>query len=119
PEMVLGALKATVTACHYGEREFLKLVDKHGLETFLLYVEGLLDYTERLTREEIRALPAGTYRFEDWLDDDGMVDQPIPLKLALTIKEDSIVADYTGSSAQVRGALNATLSFTKACTYLA
>jgi N-methylhydantoinase B len=119
PEMVVGDLNATITACHYGEREYLKLVDKYSLETLMVYLAGLLDYTERLTREEIRALPQGTYQFEDWIDDDGLVDEPIPLKLALTIENDRIVADYTGSSPQVRGALNATLSFTKACTYLA
>ena len=119
PEMVLGDFRATIAACHYGEREFLKLATRYGEADFPDYLSAYLDYTERLTREEIRGLPNGTYSFEDWIDDDGITEDPIPLRVALTIDEDSITADYTGSSAQVRGALNATESFTKACTYLA
>jgi N-methylhydantoinase B len=119
PDMVLGDLRATIAACHYGEREFLKLAAKYGAETLLAYCAALLDYTERLTREEIRGLPRGTFTFEDWIDDDGISDDPIPLRVALTIEDGTITADYRGSSPQVRGALNATESFTKACTYLA
>lgn len=119
PDMVLGDLRATIAACHYGEREFLKLAAKYGVETLQAYCAALLEYTERLTREEIRGLPRGTFTFEDWIDDDGISDDPIPLRVALTIGDGTITADFTGSSPQVRGALNATESFTKACTYLA
>ncbi|WP_108659584.1 hydantoinase B/oxoprolinase family protein [Acuticoccus kandeliae] len=119
PDMVLGDLRATLAACHYGEREYLKLVERYtpdGLETLLT---DYLDYTERLTREEIRQLPQGTYEFEDYLDNDGISEDRITLRVALTIKGDEVIADYTGSSPQVRGALNGTESFTKANTYLA
>jgi N-methylhydantoinase B len=119
PDMVLGDLRATIAACHYGEREFLKLVEKYGPEVLSAYLVALLDYTERLTREEIRGLPEGTYTFEDWIDDDGISEDPIPLRVVLHIEGDRIRVDYSGSSPQVRGALNATESFTKACTYLA
>src|SRR6185295_18187486 len=103
---------------HYGEREFLKLVDRYGQARLPQLLIDYIDYTERLTRAEIGSLPEGTYRFEDWIDDDGMSEDPISLRLALTIKKDEVIADYTGSSPQVRGALNSTLSFTKANTYL-
>ena len=119
PEMVMGDFRATIAACHYGEREFLKLTSKYGEEEFSAYLAAYLDYTERLTRAEIKALPNGSYEFEDWIDDDGITEDPIPMRLKLTIDDDSITADYTGTSPQVRGALNATESFTKACTYLA
>jgi N-methylhydantoinase B len=119
PDMVLGDFRATIAACHYGEREFLKLAARYDEASFDRYLAAYLDYTEQLTRAEIRALPRGTYVFEDWIDDDGISEDPIPLRLALTIEEDGVVADYTGSSPQVQGALNATESFTKACTYLA
>lgn len=119
PEMVIGDLKATVAALFYGEREFLKLVQRVGLSKLEGQLRALLDYTERLTRTEISALPPGTYKFEDWIDDDGLSSAPIRLCLALTIRDGEITADFTGSSPQVRGALNATESFTKACTYVA
>ena len=119
PDMVLGDLRATIAACHYGEREFLKLVERYGKARLPGLLADYLDYTERLTRAEISSLPEGVYRFEDWIDDDGMSEDPIPLKLVLTIRKDEVIADYTGSSPQVRGALNSTISFTKANTYLA
>ena len=119
PEMVMGDFRATIAACHYGEREFLKLAARYGEAEFPDYLRAYLDYTERLTREEIRGLPNGTYEFEDWIDDDGITEDPIPMRVVLTIEDDTITADYTGSSPQVQGALNATESFTKACTYLA
>lgn len=119
PHMVLGDLRATLAACHYGEREYLKLVERYTPERLEQLLEDYLDYTERLTREEIRRLPQGTFTFEDFIDNDGISEDVIPLQVSITIKDDEIVADYTGSSRQVRGALNATESFTKANTYLA
>jgi len=119
PDMVLGDLRATLAACHYGEREFLKLMRRYGNEQFPALLAEFLDYTERLTRAEIRLLPEGTFTFEDWIDDDGITEAPILLKVALTIRDGEVIADYTGSSPQVQGALNATESFTKANTYLA
>jgi N-methylhydantoinase B len=119
PEMVTGDVQATVAACNYGEREFLKLVDQHGLPWLQRYLAALLDYAEVLTRSEIEVLPDGTYYFDDFIDDDGFSDDPIPLHLALTVEGSNITVDFTGSSPMVRGALNATESFTKASTYLA
>jgi N-methylhydantoinase B len=82
-------------------------------------MQELLDYTERLTRHEIMTWPKGTYRFVDHIDDDGFSDQPIPIHVAITVNGDgTLFVDYTGSSPQVRGALNSTLSFTHSLTYL-
>ena len=81
--------------------------------------EGVQE-TERLTRAAIRTLPDGVYSFEDWIDDDGIdVGKPIRLCVTLTKQGDSMTADWTGSSPQVKGAINNTLSFTKAATYCA
>jgi N-methylhydantoinase B len=82
-------------------------------------MQELLDYAERLTRQEIKTWPRGTYEFLDHIDDDGFSDTPIPIKVAITVNEDgTLFVDYTGSSPQVRGALNSTLSFTHSLTYL-
>jgi N-methylhydantoinase B len=65
-------------------------------------------------------VPDGVFRFEDWIDDDGIdVGKPIRLFVTLTKQGDSLIADWTGSSPQVKGAINNTLSFTKAATYCA
>src|SRR6201986_849619 len=78
----------------------------------------LIDYAERMTREEIRQWPKGTYSFIDYMDSDGFTDTPIPIKVAITVNADSLTVDYAGSSPQVRAALNSTRSYTQSCTYL-
>jgi N-methylhydantoinase B len=118
PERVLGDLGAQYAACKVGEREYLKLRRRYGAATTRAYQEALLDYAERLTRAEIRRWPKGRFTFTDHLDDDGFSDAPIPLTVAITVHDDHLTCDFTGSAPQVRGALNSTLSFTKSCTYL-
>jgi N-methylhydantoinase B len=120
PVKVFGDLRAQLAACHIAERQFLELVGRYGVETVGLYMQETIDYAERLTRAAIAKLPDGVYRFEDWIDDDGIdVGKPIRLFVTLTKTGDSLSADWTGSSPQVKGAINNTLSYTKAATYCA
>jgi N-methylhydantoinase B len=80
----------------------------------------LIDYSERMTRAAIRELPDGVYSFLDHIDDDGIdVGKPIPLAVTVTKSGDQILVDWTGSSPQVKGAINNTLSFTKSASYCA
>jgi N-methylhydantoinase B len=118
PDRVLGDLGAQYAACTVGEREFRALLDRHGPATARGYMAELLDYAERLTRSEIRRWPKGTFRFTDYLDDDGFSDDPVPIAVAITVHDDHLSVDYTGSAPQVKAALNSTLSYTKSCTYL-
>ena len=118
PVRVLGDIRAQLAACHIAEEGLVRLAARHGMESVRLYMRELIDYSERLTRAAIRELPEGAYAFEDWIDDDGIQrDQPIPLKVTLRKQDDRLIVDWTGSSPQVKGAINNTLSFTKAATY--
>jgi N-methylhydantoinase B len=120
PVKVFGDLRAQLAACHIAERQFLDLVGRYGVDKVDLYMQEVIDYAERLTRAAIAKLPDGVYQFEDWIDDDGIdVGKPIRLFVTLTKKGDSLIADWTGSSPQVKGAINNTLSYTKAATYCA
>jgi N-methylhydantoinase B len=119
PDVVLGDFAAQVVACRTGEAGLLKLVDGYGLETLLGHLRDLLDYTEGLTRAEIRSLPDGTYTYTDYLDDDGLRPDAIPITVKITIRDDEIEADFEGSSPQLPVPLNSTLSFTKSCVYYA
>ena len=119
PDRVLGDIGAEYAACKVGERELGKLFARHGRAVTRAYLDALLDYAERVTRAEIARWPKGTYRFTDYLDSDGFSDAPVPLTVAITIHDDGhLTCDWTGSSPQVKAALNSTLSFTKSCTYL-
>src|SRR6266700_2909164 len=95
-----------------------RLVETRGAETVKGHMHELMEYTERMTRAALRELPDGEWSFEDWIDDDG-IDYGKPIRLFVTLRKsgDTLVADWTGSSPQVKGAINNTLSYTKAATY--
>jgi N-methylhydantoinase B len=119
PDRVWGDLSAQYAAAQVGKRGLEKLFARYGADEVEAYMGELLDYAERLTREEIKTWPRGRYEFTDHIDSDGFSDTPIPIKAAITVREDgTLFVDYTGSSAQVKGALNSTLSFTHSLTYL-
>ncbi len=120
PILVQGDMRAQLSACHTGEMGFLDLVKRHGVANARVYMAEIIDYTERLTRAAVSKLPDGVYDFEDWLDDDGVeFGKPIRMKVTIRKEGDHLSADWTGTSPQVKGALNATLSFTQAAVYIA
>jgi N-methylhydantoinase B len=118
PLLVVGDLQAQLAACNVGEREFLRLIDRYGETQAQLYVQELIDYAERLTRQAIAAWPKGSWRFLDHIDDDGFSDAAIPIQVEITVGADHLVVDFAGSSPQVTGAINSTLSFVKSAAYL-
>jgi N-methylhydantoinase B len=120
PIQVLGDMRAQLSACTIAENQFLELVGRFGLETTRFYMGEVIDHTERLARAAIRKLPDGEFAFEDWVDDDGIDrDRAIRLHCKITKRDDAIKVDWAGSSEQVKGAINCTLSFTKAVSYAA
>jgi len=118
PDRVLGDLRAQYAAAQVGVRELGRLFERYGTQTARSYLTELLDYAERLTREEIRRWPKGSFTFTDTIDDDGLSPEPIPIKATVTVHDDRVSVDYSGSAPQVRAAINSTLSYTKSCTYL-
>jgi N-methylhydantoinase B len=119
PDRVWGDVSAQFAAAQIGKRGLEKLMQRYGADDVDAYMQELLDYAERMTRREIGTWPQGTYCFTDYIDSDGFSDAPIPIKVAITVNGDgTLLVDYTGSSPQVKGALNSTLSFTHSLTYL-
>jgi N-methylhydantoinase B len=118
PVRVFGDMRAQLSACHIAEEAFGRLIAKHGWAQVAAYMVEMLDYTERLTRAALAELPDGEWTFTDWIDDDG-IDFGVPIPLTVTLRKlgDRMVADWTGTSPQVKGAINNTLSFTRAATY--
>ena len=118
PVKVFGDLRAQLAACHIAEKQFAGLVAKYGAERTRLYMRETIDYAERLTRAALEKLPDGEWSFEDWIDDDGVdYGKPIRLCVAIRKKGGHMVVDWTGTSPQVKGAINNTLSFTRAASY--
>ncbi len=119
PDITLGDLRALVGACHVAEQGLLQLTNSYGAATMKAYMDELLDYSEELARTEIRSWPKGTCSFVDYLDTDGVGSGPVKICVSITVQEDSIDVDFTGSDPQLRSALNSTLSSTKAMVYCA
>lgn len=118
PDRVWGDLQSQYAASTIGGRALTKLFERYGGDVVERYMSELVDYAERMTRAEIKRWPKGTYHFLDHLDSDGFSDDPIPIKVAITVEDDGLIVDYAGSSPQVKAALNATRSYTQSCTYL-
>jgi N-methylhydantoinase A/oxoprolinase/acetone carboxylase beta subunit/N-methylhydantoinase B/oxoprolinase/acetone carboxylase alpha subunit len=119
PVKVLGDLRAQISACERGERDYLDLVRRYGIENLRRYQRQLLDGSEAVARNAIRAIPDGVYEFEDYMDSDSIDPDPITIRARVTVKGDGVTIDCAGSSPQVRGAINATLSSTKSMAYTA
>lgn len=117
PDLVLGDLMAEVTACRTGQQGILRLVERHGVAGFEALAEDLLNYSERLIRGRLGDIPDGVYEFEDYLDDDGMGSDEVPLRVRLEVSGSELHVDFTGSSPQVRSSLNCTPSATKSSAY--
>jgi len=114
PETILGDLESHHAACHTGKTRLLEMIQTYGWKTLETYIDELMDYSERRTREEIKKLPDGEYEFADYLDDDGFEDRLIPIKLKITVAGDTITYDFTGTSPQIRGAMNDPVGTTRA-----
>ena len=117
PDMVLGDILAQISAVKQGERDVLQLLDEYGIETLKTYMSEIIDYTEHLTRAEIENLPDGSWGFSDYVDDDGFNPEPIEIRVKVTIKDDNMTVDFTGTSPQAKGSINPNLPFTKSAVY--
>jgi len=118
PVQLFGDLRAQLAACHIAERQFAELVARYGPQQTRYYMNETVDYAERLTRAALETLPDGEWSFEDWIDDDG-IDYGKPIRLFVTLRKRGghMVVDWTGTAPQVKGAINNTLSYTKAASY--
>ncbi len=117
PRMTFGDLGAQVAACSVAERALQALAARHGRAALAQLTAELIDYTERLVRQEILTWPDGTATFTDYLGSDGVEACDVPITATVTIAGDEITADLTASAPMVRGSLNSTRSFVMACVY--
>lgn len=112
PRYVLGDLHAQLTANAIGAERLRGLAAKYGTDTLLSAYDNYLDYAEKRTRAQIGELPDGEYSGEDWVDNDGISDAPIPIRVQVRVDGDEIRVSYRGTGAQVRGAINCPLAST-------
>jgi N-methylhydantoinase B len=132
PEEREGDLGAQIAACHAGAERLREICARYGSEKVKRAARELLDYSEELMRAFLQRVPAGTYRAEDFLDNDGISDKPV--KIVVTVKVSPspartgrrsvptgpvVLVDFTGSDPQVEGSVNAVQAITySACFYV-
>ena len=107
-----GDLTAQIASNRTGNRRLLDLSSKYGAATVAEYMAHLQDYAERMTRQAIGQIPDGSYRFEDRMDDDGLSSEPVPIVVQLDIDGTQARIDFTGTSPQVNGSINAIYAIT-------
>jgi N-methylhydantoinase B len=117
PRNTWGDINAQIGSLRVAERRLIELLDRYGAEFVRRAADELLDYSERWMRSEIEAIPDGSYEFTDYMEDDGVVDEPVKFHVTVTIDGDRMIVDWTGSSPQVRGPINATYGVTSGAVY--
>ena len=106
PEVLLSDLNAKINAMMVGERGVLRLVTEYGGARLSVIFEDLLNYAEDLARAQIRTWKKGSWEFTDYMDEDMVTGRPLKLHVKVTVNEDSIHADFTGTAAQVPASYN-------------
>jgi N-methylhydantoinase B len=112
-EIVQDDIRAQMGGTVVGERGILDLVKRYGLDCFLAHKDYLFDSTERMVAKEIESIPSGIYFGESTVFYDGVTDgSRMSIKLAVAVKDGSVTFDFTGTSPQTPGFVNAPFSAT-------
>jgi len=107
PESSLGDMKSQMAACRLAARRMDELFDKYGRDTILAAIRRIFDETEQKCRNVVAQLPDGIYEASASIDDDGVrKDEPVPIKVTVTIKGSSMTIDLSGCSAERKAGIN-------------
>jgi N-methylhydantoinase B len=112
-----GDLRAQAAALRVGDDRLRSLTETMGKQAVAAAMDALKDYADRLMRAALRKLKPGRYEAHDYLDGDGFGSGPIELRVAITLKNGKAIVDFTGSSPQVRGSVNANYAITLSATF--
>jgi N-methylhydantoinase B len=107
-----GDFDAQIGSLKTGASRLLEIIERRGEKEAANYAAQLIDYSARLMRYTIASIPDGVYEAEDALDDDGIDDRPVHLKVRVVIRGERASIDFTGSAPQVTGAINAVEAIT-------
>jgi N-methylhydantoinase B len=102
-----GDLAAQIASCRTGERRLTEIIAKYGEPETRRYAAHLLAYSEKIMRAALRELRPGIHTAEDFMDDDGVTQNPLRIRVKIRIAADRAEVDYTGSSPQCAGNVNA------------
>jgi N-methylhydantoinase B len=120
PERAMGDFRAQVAAVKTGERRFLEMIRKYGRDTVLGGIQAIMDQSEAVARERVRAIPDGVYEAESFMDDDGInVGQRVPIRVRVIVAGDRMTVDLSDVSKQVQGFYNSGITAGRSCCQVA
>ena len=119
PGSLYGDLNGQINALELGEKRLSALLDEYGDATVSEALVELQARATRLMRANISELPDGTYSCDDWLDNDGIVDEPLKIALDLTIAGEEMTLDFSRTSPACAGPVNIARSTAVASVYVA
>jgi len=114
-----GDLLAQYAADDVAARRLVELFERHGVETMIACFHALHAESESQMRAALRTLPDGVWEGEDWLDDDGVDDRPVKIRVRIEKRGDRATFDFTGTDPQTRGPVNTTYFITCSSVYYA
>jgi N-methylhydantoinase B len=119
PVEVLGDIRAQIAACNVAEEGLKTLIGRYGAQELDAYIDALHDHAEAMMRDVIRALPNGVYRATDYIDGVGENPQPLPIVATVTVADDTIDIDFTGTADQVAASINCPISLPESASFCA
>lgn len=117
PKITIGDLKAQIAANKTGERRLIEVIERYGIDVVNEAVDNAMTISEKRLRKSLEGMPDGEFEAEDYLENTGIVDEPVKIKVKITKIKDSIKMDYTGTDQQVKAPVNAPLGVTIAGVY--
>ncbi|RUM88518.1 MAG: hydantoinase B/oxoprolinase family protein [Thermodesulfatator sp.] len=112
-----GDLRAQLASLARGKTRLEELASRYGLSVLEAKAEELQAYSEAYMREVLQEIPRGEYFFEDYLDDDGLSAEPVPIRVRLSVGEGEVKVDFRGSAPELPTGLNAVRSVTRAAVF--
>ncbi|WP_370244791.1 hydantoinase B/oxoprolinase family protein [Salipiger sp.] len=115
----IGDVKAQAAALYVGEARLTRLLDRYGDDTVREAIGELRSRASEQMRAQIAQIPPGTYRSTAYIDSDGVVNEPLEIKLAVTADGEGLSFDFAGSSPPCQGPMNSVIATTLSSVYLA
>jgi len=119
PQSAQGDLNGQLGALDLGVKRMDELLDEYGADTVRAGLDALGTRAEALMRSELSDLPDGRWEAVDYLDNDGITDEPLPIKVSLEIKGDHMVMDFEGTAPRCAGPVNIAYPTAVATAYVA
>lgn len=120
PDTLAGDLDGQIGACRIGAQRFREMAQEHGTAGLAALCDALIRHAEERTRAELSRMPQGVFEAEDLLDNDGVeLDRRVRIKVAVTIRDGAMHVDFTGTSRQTKGPINAVPSAAQAAALFA